>query len=164
MPRALTMVLHRHSQQQRVDVVAHNDIAPELRRVLGIVGVDVQGVVVHGQQAKQVIVVLGRARGQERHRRTIACPCRRALPPRCVQVVPWLANRLDALESMDEVKSLDVRPIRLDRWPVDGLLCLGDAAHAMSPVGGVGTNLGIQDAVAAAGLLARPLQRGTINA
>jgi 2-polyprenyl-6-methoxyphenol hydroxylase-like FAD-dependent oxidoreductase len=60
---------------------------------------------------------------------------------------------------MDEVKHLDVRLDRLRRWHVDGLLCLGDAAHAMSPMGGVGINLAVQDAVAAATLLAAPLQR-----
>jgi 2-polyprenyl-6-methoxyphenol hydroxylase-like FAD-dependent oxidoreductase len=61
---------------------------------------------------------------------------------------------------MDDVKHLDVRLNRLNHWHIDGLLCIGDAAHAMSPVGGVGINLAIQDAVAAATLLAEPLQRG----
>lgn len=59
---------------------------------------------------------------------------------------------------MDDVKHLDVR---LNRWHVDGLLCIGDAAHAMSPMGGVGINLAVQDAVAAATLLAGPLRRGS---
>jgi 2-polyprenyl-6-methoxyphenol hydroxylase-like FAD-dependent oxidoreductase len=74
-------------------------------------------------------------------------------------LAPDLADRVDALTSMDEVKHLDVRLDRLRRWHVDGLLCLGDAAHAMSPMGGVGINLAVQDAVAAATLLAAPLQR-----
>lgn len=75
-------------------------------------------------------------------------------------LAPDLADRLDALESMDDVKHLDVRLDRLRRWHVPGLLCLGDAAHAMSPIGGVGINLAVQDAVAAATLLAEPLRRG----
>ena len=63
----------------------------------------------------------------------------------------------DTLVSWDEVKLLDVRLNRLHRWYTDGLLCIGDAAHAMSPAGGVGINLAIQDAVATARLLAAPL-------
>ena len=63
----------------------------------------------------------------------------------------------EALTTWDDVKLLDVRSSRLPRWYTDGLLCIGDAAHAMSPAGGVGVNLAIQDAVAAARLLAAPL-------
>jgi 2-polyprenyl-6-methoxyphenol hydroxylase-like FAD-dependent oxidoreductase len=73
---------------------------------------------------------------------------------------PTMADRVGALKSMDDVKFLDVKLNRLPRWYVDGLLCIGDAAHAMSPVGGVGINLAIQDAVATAHLLAGPLRRG----
>ncbi|HTM83852.1 MAG TPA: FAD-dependent oxidoreductase [Mycobacterium sp.] len=62
-----------------------------------------------------------------------------------------------ALRDIDDVKHLDVRVNRLRRWHTDGLLCIGDAAHAMSPVGGVGINLAVQDAVAAATVLAEPL-------
>jgi 2-polyprenyl-6-methoxyphenol hydroxylase-like FAD-dependent oxidoreductase len=91
-----------------------------------------------------------RARGIERFRRDLA------------ELMPDMADRVGALASMDDVKHLDVRLNRLDRWHVDGLLCIGDAAHAMSPVGGVGINLAVQDAVAAAALLAAPLrERGT---
>ncbi|GAA4794773.1 FAD-dependent oxidoreductase [Actinomycetospora chlora] len=79
------------------------------------------------------------------------------------QVAPDLADRVDALESMDDVQHLDVRLDRLRRWHVDGLLCLGDAAHAMSPIGGVGINLAVQDAVAAATLLAEPLRDGHVT-
>jgi 2-polyprenyl-6-methoxyphenol hydroxylase-like FAD-dependent oxidoreductase len=79
------------------------------------------------------------------------------------EVAPWLADRLDAVSSGDDVKLLDVRVDRLSRWYTDGLLCIGDAAHAMSPVGGVGINLAVQDAVAAATLLAAPLARGTVT-
>jgi 2-polyprenyl-6-methoxyphenol hydroxylase-like FAD-dependent oxidoreductase len=79
------------------------------------------------------------------------------------EVAPWFADRVDALASWDEVKLLDVRLDRLSRWYRAGLLCIGDAAHAMSPIGGVGINLAVQDAVAAARLLAAPLLRGTVS-
>jgi 2-polyprenyl-6-methoxyphenol hydroxylase-like FAD-dependent oxidoreductase len=80
------------------------------------------------------------------------------------EAVPWLADRVGELKSMDDVKHLDIRLNRLNRWHVDGLLCIGDAAHAMSPIGGVGINLAVQDAVAAATLLAEPLRRGEVSA
>jgi 2-polyprenyl-6-methoxyphenol hydroxylase-like FAD-dependent oxidoreductase len=76
------------------------------------------------------------------------------------EVVPFMADRLDAIRGWDDVKLLTVRVDRLRHWSRAGLLCIGDAAHAMSPIGGVGINLAIQDAVAAANLLARPLLRG----
>ncbi|KDE99951.1 hypothetical protein Y900_013650 [Mycolicibacterium aromaticivorans JS19b1 = JCM 16368] len=69
----------------------------------------------------------------------------------------------DSLTTLDQVKFLDVRLNRLSRWHTDGLLCLGDAAHAMSPVGGVGINMAVQDAVGAATLLAGPLRRGAVT-
>jgi 2-polyprenyl-6-methoxyphenol hydroxylase-like FAD-dependent oxidoreductase len=76
---------------------------------------------------------------------------------------PDFADRLGAITSLDDVHVLDVRLNRLRRWYREGLLCIGDAAHAMSPAGGVGINLAIQDAVAAAGLLAAPLGRGQVE-
>ena len=76
---------------------------------------------------------------------------------------PDLADRMDAIRSLDDLHWLDVRLDRLRRWYVDGMLCLGDAAHAMSPVGGVGINLAIQDAVAAAERLAPGLLRGQVS-
>jgi 2-polyprenyl-6-methoxyphenol hydroxylase-like FAD-dependent oxidoreductase len=75
-------------------------------------------------------------------------------------ICPEFTDRVHELATMDDVKFLDVRLNLLRRWHVDGLLCLGDAAHAMSPIGGVGINLAVQDAVAAATLLAEPLRRG----
>lgn len=75
-----------------------------------------------------------------------------------VDLVPFLADRTDQLTSFDDVKLLDVQLNRLRRWYTDGLLLIGDAAHAMSPVGGVGINLAVADAVAAAGQLAAPLR------
>jgi 2-polyprenyl-6-methoxyphenol hydroxylase-like FAD-dependent oxidoreductase len=79
------------------------------------------------------------------------------------EVAPWLADRVGSVSSWEDVKLLDVRVDRLRRWHQDGLLCIGDAAHAMSPVGGVGINLAVQDAVAAATLLAAPLKAGTVT-
>ncbi|MFY9807890.1 MAG: FAD-dependent oxidoreductase [Pseudonocardiaceae bacterium] len=76
------------------------------------------------------------------------------------EVCPEFADRVHELTTMDDVKFLDVRLNLLGKWHIDGLLCIGDAAHAMSPVGGVGINLAVQDAVAAATLLAQPLRRG----
>ena len=70
---------------------------------------------------------------------------------------------VSALNSMDDVKFLDVRLNRLGRWNADGLLCIGDAAHAMSPVGGIGINIAVQDAVGAATLLAEPLLRRDVT-
>lgn len=89
-----------------------------------------------------------RAEGVERFRERIA------------RLLPQYADRVDQLAGMDDVHMLDARLNRLDRWYTDGLLLIGDAAHAMSPAGGVGINLAIQDAVAAATLLAEPLLRG----
>lgn len=86
-----------------------------------------------------------------------------ALHRALVNMVPWLADRVDALSSFDDVKLLDVQLNRLRRWYTDGALCIGDAAHAMSPVGGVGINLAVADAVAAARLLAEPLRRGAVS-
>ena len=86
-----------------------------------------------------------------------------SLHRRVASMVPWLADRVDALRSFDEVSLLDVRLDRLRRWSTAGLLCLGDAAHAMSPVGGVGINLAVQDAVAAARLLEEPLLGGRVR-
>lgn len=90
-----------------------------------------------------------RARGLEAFRREVA-----GLVPEA---------EVSGLDSWDDVKFLDVRLNRLKRWHTDGLLCIGDAAHAMSPVGGVGINVAVQDAVGAAALLAEPLRRRPVN-
>jgi 2-polyprenyl-6-methoxyphenol hydroxylase-like FAD-dependent oxidoreductase len=73
----------------------------------------------------------------------------------------FLADRVEELKSFDDVKLLSVAIDRLTNWSKPGLLCIGDAAHAMSPVGGVGINLAIQDAIATANLLASKLKAGT---
>lgn len=82
---------------------------------------------------------------------------------RVANLRPDFADRVDALQSMDDVHLLDVRLNRLETWHRPGLLCIGDAAHAMSPAGGVGINLAIQDAVAAATRLAEPLRTGQVT-
>ena len=79
------------------------------------------------------------------------------------QMVPFAAERLGEIRGWDDVRLLTVRVDRLRQWYRPGLLCIGDAAHAMSPVGGVGINLAIQDAVAAANLLAGPLREGRLT-
>ncbi|MDH6680001.1 2-polyprenyl-6-methoxyphenol hydroxylase-like FAD-dependent oxidoreductase [Rhodococcus sp. LBL1] len=75
---------------------------------------------------------------------------------------PWLGDRVHALQSWDQVKLLDVRLDRLRRWYLPGLLCIGDAAHAMSPIFGIGINLAVEDAVAAARHLADRLPADTV--
>jgi 2-polyprenyl-6-methoxyphenol hydroxylase-like FAD-dependent oxidoreductase len=80
-----------------------------------------------------------------------------------VRLNPQLADRVAGIASWDDVKLLTVAVDRLKRWYRQGLLCIGDAAHAMSPIGGVGINLAIQDAVAAANILWRPLREGKVN-
>jgi 2-polyprenyl-6-methoxyphenol hydroxylase-like FAD-dependent oxidoreductase len=75
----------------------------------------------------------------------------------------FLSDRVDELKSFDDVKLLSVSVDRLTTWSKPGLLCIGDAAHAMSPVGGVGINLAIQDAVATANLLAAKLKAGILE-
>jgi 2-polyprenyl-6-methoxyphenol hydroxylase-like FAD-dependent oxidoreductase len=92
-----------------------------------------------------------RARGIDAFRRDVA------------ELLPEYADRVGELVSMDDVELLDVRLDRLRRWHVEGLLCIGDAAHAMSPVGGVGINLAVQDAVATATLPAGRLRRGAVR-
>jgi 2-polyprenyl-6-methoxyphenol hydroxylase-like FAD-dependent oxidoreductase len=79
------------------------------------------------------------------------------------EIAPFLRDRVGALASWDDVRLLTVVVDRLRRWYRPGLLCIGDSAHAMSPVGGVGINLAIQDAVAAANLLAARLRHGSVT-
>ena len=82
---------------------------------------------------------------------------------RIAEAVPMFADRVDEIQDWDQVKLLTVAVDRLERWYRPGLLCIGDAAHAMSPIGGVGVNLAVQDAVASANILWQPLKAGTVN-
>ncbi|MBV9170383.1 MAG: FAD-dependent oxidoreductase [Chloroflexi bacterium] len=79
------------------------------------------------------------------------------------EVVPSLGERVAELGDWEQVKLLSVRADRLERWYRDGYLAVGDAAHAMSPIGGVGINIAILDALVAANLLWRPLRRGAVT-
>ena len=81
---------------------------------------------------------------------------------RYAALLPWMADRMPELASFDQVSLLDVELNRLRRWDLEGLLLIGDAAHAMSPVGGVGINLAVADAVAAARILGPALRSGGI--
>jgi 2-polyprenyl-6-methoxyphenol hydroxylase-like FAD-dependent oxidoreductase len=92
-----------------------------------------------------------RARGLDRLRDAIAA------------LAPFLADRTATIADWDAVKLLTVRVDRLETWYREGFLCIGDAAHAMSPIGGVGVNIAVQDAVAAANLLWKPLRAGKVT-
>ncbi|MFG3101187.1 FAD-dependent oxidoreductase [Streptomyces sp. NPDC048182] len=85
------------------------------------------------------------------------------LRDRIGEFLPWLTDRVAGIDGWDDVKLLDVRLSRLRRWYRDGFLCLGDAAHAMSPAGGVGVNLALMDAAAAARILADPLRERRVG-
>lgn len=84
-----------------------------------------------------------------------------AFHQRIIKAAPFLSDRVHEIQSWDDIKLLTVKIDWLTKWYKPGLLCIGDSAHAMSPVGGVGINLAIQDAVAAANILYEPLKRGS---
>jgi 2-polyprenyl-6-methoxyphenol hydroxylase-like FAD-dependent oxidoreductase len=92
-----------------------------------------------------------RSKGMPRFRQDVA------------RMTPFLADRVDEIHDWSQINLLTVRVDRLRQWWRAGLLCIGDSAHAMSPVGGVGINLAIQDAVAAANILTGPLKAGTLS-
>src|SRR6516162_9289341 len=87
----------------------------------------------------------------------------KAFYSRIVEMSPLLADRVGELKSWDDVKLLSVTVDRLRKWWRPGLICIGDAAHAMSPIGGVGINMAVQDAVAAANRLAGPLRTSKLR-
>ena len=130
----------RECAEQRPDA-----LAPSMRRGEFAVPIPREGYYQIAYLAPKGADARLRAEGVQRFRQRIAT------------AVPEVAGHVDAVETMDEVKHLDVRLNVLRRWHAPGLLCIGDAAHAMSPIGGVGINLAVQDAVATARLLARPL-------
>jgi 2-polyprenyl-6-methoxyphenol hydroxylase-like FAD-dependent oxidoreductase len=86
-----------------------------------------------------------------------------AFHERIIGFAPFLQDRVSELDDWGKIKLLTVKVDRLKRWHCPGLLCIGDSAHAMSPIGGVGINLAIQDAVATANLLAEPLRTHALN-
>ncbi len=85
-----------------------------------------------------------------------------AFRKRVLEMSPFLSDRIGELKSWDDIKLLSVSVDRLQKWWRPGLICIGDAAHAMSPIGGVGINMAVQDAVAAANQLAAPLRAGKV--
>jgi len=99
--------------------------------------------------------VIPKGSAEEVRRRGLA-----AFRAEVARIAPWAADRAAEIRDWEAVKLLTVKVDRLRQWYRSGLLCIGDAAHAMSPVGGVGINLAIQDAVAAANLLWEPLRAG----
>ena len=86
-----------------------------------------------------------------------------AFRKRVLEMSPFFSDRIGELKSWDDIKLLSVAVDRLQKWWRPGLICIGDAAHAMSPIGGVGINMAVQDAVAAANRLAAPLQAGKVT-
>jgi len=127
-------------------------------QVLGRLGADTMIVTIDRNDYWQCAYVIGKggigrvhAEGLEAFKAAVAAGAR------------FLSDRVDELKSFDDIKLLSVSVDRLTTWSRPGLLCIGDAAHAMSPVGGVGINLAIQDAVATANLLAAKLRAGTLQ-
>jgi len=106
----------------------------------------------------QCAFVIRKGEMQELQRRGIE-----SLRAQIARVAPKFADRVGELQSWDDIRLLTVKVDRLNQWWKPGLLCIGDAAHAMSPIGGVGINLAIQDAVAAANILAAPLLHGELH-
>jgi 2-polyprenyl-6-methoxyphenol hydroxylase-like FAD-dependent oxidoreductase len=106
----------------------------------------------------QCAYVIPKGQADEIHQRGL--PAFRA---QIAELQPFLRDRVDELRDWKDISLLTVLVDRLEHWARTGLLCIGDAAHAMSPIGGVGINLAIQDAVAAANLLGAALRRGTLS-
>jgi 2-polyprenyl-6-methoxyphenol hydroxylase-like FAD-dependent oxidoreductase len=124
--------------------------------VLGHLGVNKMVVTIDRSDYWQCAFVIGKGSVDQIHRAGIE-----AFRLDVAEGAPFLADRIEELRSFEDVKLLSVSVDRLTTWSKPGLLCIGDAAHAMSPVGGVGINLAIQDAVATANLLARNLRENT---
>ena len=127
-------------------------------QVLGHLGQDTMIVTINRTDYWQCAYVIAKG-GIERVRAGGLESFRRAL----ADGAQFLSDRMDELKSFDDLKLLSVSVDRLDTWSRPGVLCIGDAAHAMSPIGGVGINLAIQDAVATANLLAAKLKAGTLR-
>jgi 2-polyprenyl-6-methoxyphenol hydroxylase-like FAD-dependent oxidoreductase len=130
----------------------------EAAAVFGRVGPGVLLVMLDRAEYWQVAFVIPKGKGEEIRSRGLD-----AFRRDIVSVAPELADRVEQIRDWDEVKLLTVRVDRLTRWHAPGFLAIGDAAHAMSPVGGVGINVAIHDAVAAANVLWRPLSDGRVT-
>jgi 2-polyprenyl-6-methoxyphenol hydroxylase-like FAD-dependent oxidoreductase len=130
----------------------------EFEAVFGRVGPGLLLVMLDRNDYWQVAFVIAKGKGDEIRARGLD-----AFRKDIVRVAPELADRVDHLSSWDDVKLLTVRVDRLTQWHKPGYLAIGDAAHAMSPVGGVGINVAIHDAVAAANVLWRPLVGGRVS-
>jgi 2-polyprenyl-6-methoxyphenol hydroxylase-like FAD-dependent oxidoreductase len=106
----------------------------------------------------QTAYVIGKGKADELRQQGLP-----AFRQELVRLAPFLQDRVAELRDWDDIKLLTVAVDRLNRWFRPGLLCIGDAAHAMSPIGGVGINLAIQDAVATANILGERLRQGTVG-
>jgi 2-polyprenyl-6-methoxyphenol hydroxylase-like FAD-dependent oxidoreductase len=129
--------------------------ADEVAAVFGRIGPGLLLVMLDRNDYWQVAFVFSKGKGDEIRARGLD-----EFRKDIVRVAPELADRVSAIRSWDDVKLLTVRVDRLTRWHRPGYLAIGDAAHAMSPVGGLGINVAIHDAVAAANVLWRPLSEG----
>src|ERR1700734_43688 len=132
--------------------------AGDPEQVLGRLGVNTMIVTIDRTDYWQCAYVIGKGGIGQIHERGLE-----AFKAAVADGARFLSDRVDELKSFDDVKLLSVTVDRLTTWSKPGLLCIGDAAHAMSPVGGVGINLAIQDAVATANLLAAKLKTGTLR-
>ncbi len=130
----------------------------EVEAVFGRIGPGLLLVMLDRNDYWQVAFVIAKGSGDEVRARGLS-----SFREDIVRVAPELSDRVHAIQTWDDVKLLTVRIDRLTRWYKPGYLAIGDAAHAMSPVGGVGINVAIQDAVVAANELWRPLSAGRVD-
>jgi len=130
----------------------------EAAAVFGRIGPGLLLVMLDRNDYWQVAFVFPKGKGDEIRARGLD-----AFRADIVRVAPELADRVGGIRSWDEVKLLTVKVDRLLKWSTPGYLAIGDAAHAMSPVGGLGINVAIQDATAAANVLWRPLSEGRVS-
>jgi 2-polyprenyl-6-methoxyphenol hydroxylase-like FAD-dependent oxidoreductase len=132
--------------------------AGDPEQVLGRLGVDKMIVTIDRNEYWQCAYVIGKSGFERVHAAGLE-----AFKAAVADGARFLSDRISELKSFDDIKLLSVSVDRLTTWSKPGLLCIGDAAHAMSPVGGVGINLAIQDAVATANLLAAKLKAGSLR-
>jgi 2-polyprenyl-6-methoxyphenol hydroxylase-like FAD-dependent oxidoreductase len=126
----------------------------DVNAALGFVGAGAFVVLIDRRDYWQCGFVIAKGTADQMQARGIE-----AFQRQLVSIVPFLADRVAEITSWDDVKLLTVAVERLERWYMPGLVFIGDAAHAMSPIGGVGINLAIQDAVATANILSAALQQ-----